>query len=398
MAAPLKRHRTSLEGVIFPPSQRLAQEEHDEATKLFDRLMDNFEPSQASNNDYKPITLLRLTKGGVNAKDEFLILFFSFIEHERLGVTRTSLAETLIGLQGFQGWTSEERNVLYRSLVNFAGYLMDNFFLPLKTLAAKTPQPTPASVSRLKESEQAIGTPQRISNLRKTCLARDRHRCVVTRKFDVREAERRYKSDGENVQDDDGNPLLPEAEDATNLEVAHIIPHSLMSHSDSAGESKLTERKQIAHKILKMFNPGAVYLISGTDIDREMNALTLTHDLHQLFGNFEIAFEPVQGQQYTYKIDYVNTNRGFRAQKLPVTRTLYITTDRSIDPPSSQLLELHRAIGRILHLSAAGEYLDKFIEDMKDIEEGEVFSNGSTRIDDYVRYKLASEFHQMVVC
>lgn len=109
----------------------------------------------------------------------------------------------------------------------------------VKTLAAKTPQPTPASVSRLKESEQAIGTPQRISNLRKTCLARDRHRCVVTRKFDVREAERRYKSDGENVQDDDGNPLLPEAEDATNLEVAHIIPHSLMSHSDSAGESKL---------------------------------------------------------------------------------------------------------------------------------------------------------------
>ena len=137
MAAPLKRHRTSLEGVIFPPSQCLAQEEHDEATKLFDRLMDKFEPSQASRNDYKPITLLRLTKEGVNAKDEFLILFFSFIEHERLGVTQTSLVETLVGFQAFQGWTSEDQNVLYRSLVSFAGYLMDNFFLPRMSLISK---------------------------------------------------------------------------------------------------------------------------------------------------------------------------------------------------------------------------------------------------------------------
>ena len=109
----------------------------------------------------------------------------------------------------------------------------------VKSLAAKTPQPTPASLSRLSLSEPAIGTPQRVSNLRQSCLQRDRHRCVVTRKFDIQEGEARFKTDGNNVKDDDENPLLPESNDMTYLEVAHIIPHSLMFLSDIEGESKL---------------------------------------------------------------------------------------------------------------------------------------------------------------
>ena len=90
--------------------------------------------------------------------------------------------------------------------------------------------------------EPTIGIPQHIPDLRQACLTRDRHRCVVTRKFDIWEAEKRCKVlDGDDVKDDDGNPLLQEAKDMTYLEVAYIIPHSFMSHSDIhiAGESKL---------------------------------------------------------------------------------------------------------------------------------------------------------------
>ncbi|KAE8384687.1 hypothetical protein BDV23DRAFT_188963 [Aspergillus alliaceus] len=140
-----------------------------------------------------------------------------------------------------------------------------------------------------------------------------------------------------------------------------------------------------------MFNPRTVRLISGTDIDRLMNALTLTHDLHRLFGNFEIAFEPIDSQPQTYKIKYVNAGRIFRGHWLPVTRTLYITPGRSIEPPSIQLSELHHAIGQILHSSAAGKYIDKLIRDTEDIEGGRMCSNGSTRIDDYIRYRLTGQ-------
>ncbi|PWY94840.1 hypothetical protein BO94DRAFT_285906 [Aspergillus sclerotioniger CBS 115572] len=239
MAIPLRRHRSSLEGVIYPAPQSLAPEKHDEAIEVFDTLIHHFEPLQASDKDYKPMTLLRLMKEEVSSEDEFLVLFFNYIEHGRLEVTEANLPKTLARLHSVQEWTSEERDALNQSLANFASFLVDNFFLPLKSLAAKTPQPTPASLSRLDLSGSAIGTPQRVSNLRKSCLTRDRHRCVVTRKFDVKEAEMRYKIVGEDVEDDDGKRLVEEADNTAYLEVAHIIPHSLMSHGDIAGESKL---------------------------------------------------------------------------------------------------------------------------------------------------------------
>lgn len=55
----------------------------------------------------------------------------------------------------------------------------------------------------------------------------------------------RYKIDGDNVKDDDGKSLEEEAENTAYLEVAHIIPHSLMSHSDIEGESKLVRHTSI---------------------------------------------------------------------------------------------------------------------------------------------------------
>jgi hypothetical protein len=137
-----------------------------------------------------------------------------------------------------------------------------------------------------------------------------------------------------------------------------------------------------------MFNPSAIHLINGVDIDRPINALTLTHDLHKLFGNFDIAFKPAGSQPHTYKINYIETDCMGRVERLPVTCTLYLTPDRSIDLPSPQLLKIHAAIGRILHLSAAGDYIDDFFQDIEEMEAGEVMMNGSTQLDDYVRFRL----------
>ncbi|KAL2812157.1 hypothetical protein BJX63DRAFT_260143 [Aspergillus granulosus] len=120
-----------MEGVIFPAPQQLGSEEHNKATNLFDRIMDQFEPLQVSDTNYKPITLLRLTKEGVSVKDDFLVFFFTFIEHDRGAEEKEiSLAEILSNLHNFQGWTPEEGHALEQSLVKLARFLVDNFFLP----------------------------------------------------------------------------------------------------------------------------------------------------------------------------------------------------------------------------------------------------------------------------
>ena len=57
---------------------------------------------------------------------------------------------------------------------------------------------------------------------------RDRHRCVVSRKFDRAEARKRFNMDREKCADDDGRLLQDESSDQFQyLEVAHILPHCL---------------------------------------------------------------------------------------------------------------------------------------------------------------------------
>lgn len=116
--------------------------------------------------------------------------------------------------------------------------------------------------------------------------------------------------------------------------------------------------------------------------------MTFTSYLVTLILRFDIAFEPAGSQPHTYKINYVETDRMGRMERLPVTRTLYLTPDRSIDPPSPQLLKIHAAIGRILHLSAAGDYIDDLLRDIEEMGAGKVMTNGSTRLDDYIRFRL----------
>ncbi|PWY81598.1 hypothetical protein BO94DRAFT_443735, partial [Aspergillus sclerotioniger CBS 115572] len=231
-----RRHCSSVEGVIIPSS--LKPDERDLAIRVFEDIIVHFEPLQAADSGYKPVTLINLMKCEVSEKDEFLNLFFSFIQQDLLQEKHVGIDKILSHLSGQFDWSAEKKNTLSNSLITFAKFLVDNFFLPLKALAVKTPQPTPA-LSDSRTPENAISTPQRVSNLRRDCLTRDRHRCIISRKFDAEEGQRRYKRDKQNLKDDDGKSLLLERDRMAFFEVAHIIPHSLMSPTSEDGEWKL---------------------------------------------------------------------------------------------------------------------------------------------------------------
>ena len=82
--------------------------------------------------------------------------------------------------------------------------------------------------------QEFAGTPDRVSALRGACLIRDRHRCIVSRKFDQVEAAARFQKDGDDARDDDGMSLVEDPQPFDVLEVAHIIPHSLTKTNASS--------------------------------------------------------------------------------------------------------------------------------------------------------------------
>jgi hypothetical protein len=124
-----------------------------------------------------------------------------------------------------------------------------------------------------------------------------------------------------------------------------------------------------------MFDSGVAYLIEGIDIDRPSNALTLTLSHHMSFGDFRVYFKPVGDILHIYHIGTFLLPS--LAEDVPVTRTLFLTEDKSIDPPLSRFLAVYRAIAHILHLSAAGDYINEILSD---VEAFGIQSDGSTNL------------------
>ena len=142
-----------------------------------------------------------------------------------------------------------------------------------------------------------------------------------------------------------------------------------------------------------MFDPGIVHLIDGPDIDRPTNAITLTQYFHKRFGDFEVYFEPITQTPHTYKIIPIRSHNILRQAILPVTRTLRLTDNHNIDPPSGRLLAIHRAIALILHLSAAGSYIDDIL---RDLDELDVKSDGSTELGRLIGLRLGGWWNGLV--
>ncbi|EPE02596.1 hypothetical protein F503_06572 [Ophiostoma piceae UAMH 11346] len=375
--SPHHRHQTSLEQVIDMSTvqEPLGEAERATAHDTFYRLVEHFEHADPYNTAphatrrtlYSQPLLVRYTyefARSAQSKDIFLRSFFSSMALD------LAVADASLDFEDLAPLFSE-----------FAEYLMDNFFLPLKASTRKTPQPSPAIHSTVlraqgvtNNAEAYIKTEERLATIRAQCLARDRHRCVISRKFDAPEFSLRTDLHRDDARDDDGILFsVQERLEFDALEVAHILPHSLMK--TSTGEVMDTSR-QAALAVLNMFDYGVVHLINGIDIDRPRNGLTLAHLAHSYFGSFRVYFEAVDGQDNTYRIRSFKTGDD-RVLHLPVTRTLFITEDRTTDPPLPRFLALHCAIAHILHLSGAGEYIDGIF---RDLEERAVHADGSSAL------------------
>ncbi|KAF0641341.1 hypothetical protein FPSE5266_06725 [Fusarium pseudograminearum] len=364
--------QSSLEGLIdfSTGAGPLNPDELDKATGVLRRIIKHFEPL-STEKPYNRPRLVRLTyeyARSDQSKSNFL--------HAFLGAVNVTMDQVI----DLDDETVQE--TIRLALNAFADFLIDNFFLPLKAAGSKTSQPSPAASSRITSKHPIIGSIERVASLRRDCLVRDQHRCAISRDFDMKEAERRIEESGYDYASDDQGQLLKEQEPGSfaELEVAHILPHSLMT---TTGNSELNKSKETALAILDMFDHDIVHLIQGPDIDHSRNALTLKIDIHRQFGNFKVFFESTN-QPNNYRVD-TTLRQPFRNRIFPINRTFFLTPERTIDPPSARLLAVHHAICQILHLSAAGNYIDSIL---RDFEDGAVQSDGSTHLASLLQLRL----------
>ncbi|KAI0423410.1 hypothetical protein F5Y09DRAFT_357206 [Xylaria sp. FL1042] len=382
MAAPHHRHQSSLEGIIdFSTKPLLETDQRIKAKNRFYNIIERFNAKNNSNRTfYKRSRLIRYTyKYALSeaSKNNFLLAFFRAI---KLSINKN-------------------RDISFKQIksafFDFTDYLLNNFFLPynlLKTSGKKTPQPSPAihsAVQRAQENKKTQGyikTPDQISTLQHLCLVRNRHRYMISQKFNQRKAIGRFDYNHDNAQDNN-RTLLSEKASFNILKIAHILPHSLTKVNTNL---QLDPSKKAALAVLNIFNNSIRHLIKSININRPRNAITLTHSLHNLFRDFKIFFKPVPSskQFYTYQIDSLLPIYVSRTLGLPLTRTLYCTSNRTIDPPSPQLLAVHHAIAYILHLSAAGEYIDRLLRDA-DKDGGGIREDGSTDLGRLYIYCLS---------
>ncbi|EEH36510.2 hypothetical protein PAAG_06928 [Paracoccidioides lutzii Pb01] len=333
----LHRHKSSLEGFLdFSEPFSLTLQQNKAASNILMTLIEDYGPEQIGRRGYMPAMLVNATFEHVHtqSKDAFLNFFLVHL-HEHLDLVDGNTVEpdislVLAYLDGFSSFDADKKSKIRSAVELFADYMVDNFFSPLRVSLVKTPQPTPLSLSSLRASTPTCIT-HRVSILRQSCLIRDQSSLC-------RVPSRRIKQDGIESEDDDGALLRNEPGEFEYLEVAHILPHSLTSIASGNTELK-------GHT-------------TGTRSDRQKGILF-------------------------FVIDY-----------FPFSRTLSLSPSCSIDPPSSRLLKVHRAIALILKLSGAGEYIENILRDMEEVE---VKEDGSTNLGRLMSLRLSGWLKTLAV-
>ncbi|KAH9175893.1 hypothetical protein EDB89DRAFT_2066097 [Lactarius sanguifluus] len=201
---------------------------------------------------------------------------------------------------------------------------------------------------------QADKPPQDQKEAKRQALARDNFQCIVSGKYD-------YNMTSQN---DDLSAVAfsfsPPRIGVT--QCAHIIP-------SSTNENILDSKDKHASSfwaVLGCFGyEDLLDKLKGKGIHSLDNVMTLGMEIHHWFDQLKMWFEAVKGSPNTYTIKAADTIllAFCKAADCKITLT---SEDPRLPLPNPDYLEIHAACCRVAHLSGAGEYMDKVLEDLED--------------------------------
>jgi hypothetical protein len=155
----------------------------------------------------------------------------------------------------------------------------------------------------------------------------------------------------------------------------------------------LNQSKVNARTILAMFAPQCVHLCEPVELDRPRNGITMTKNMHALFGQLRWYLEPVPGVEHTYIAQ--TPLPALRSSLPPPTQRIsFAECPTHIDRPHPDLIALHRVASLVVHACGASEYIERVLRDR---DEGVVRANGSTHLGALVAIGLSSKLGMIPV-
>lgn len=186
--------------------------------------------------------------------------------------------------------------------------------------------------------------------LLQNCLKRDGYRCVITNTW----------STSRHPPNQSWGPL----------DAVHILPFSLGSFGNE------DERRQSSMVWVNVFRyfPSVISLLTPpntTDptfenVNKVNNMMMMLQPLHQQFGSFHLVLESTMTPN-RYRVKTFPSFPPVYLYHLLPERVITLTShDRRYPLPAAKYLELHAAIGNILHASGRGELIEKLMRDLGD--------------------------------
>jgi hypothetical protein len=239
---------------------------------------------------------------------------------------------------------------------------------PLLSKGGKTPVITPSprigfddSVEDLNSRDITPASRNNQGRLRRNCLRRDGYRCTITRSWS-------------------SNHDFPPGEPTAILQPVHILPSALGSFTNNDERQRTS---QVWANIFSYFpSLRSTLNMSPEDVNREDNIMMMISPLHEEFGLFHFVLEDTPTPN-RYRIKLFPRFASAYIPMLPSNRVITLTShDHRFHLPEAKYLQLHAAIGNILHASGRAESIEKLIRDLEETGGSVLSKDGSTNISD----------------
>lgn len=239
---------------------------------------------------------------------------------------------------------------------------------PLLSKGGKTPTLTSSSCMNFDPHDVTTAS-QNEKRLLSNSLKRDGYRCTITKCW----------SSSHN---------FPPNEPKAPLQAVHILPFAL--GSSFMNEDDRRQSSLVWASIFRYFPSIRSTLNVLENVNREDNMMMMIIPLHVEFGAFHFILESTPTPD-RYHLKTFPSFASLYSILLPWDRVIIL---KSHDPhfplPTAEHLQLHAAIGNILHASGRVEIIEKLIRDLEGVDASVISNDGSTDLSNLLSVSVLS--------